>query len=150
MVVTQFNRWNKSVAAKIKVISDNFLRYRHYFQDGFQDEGSNFVTVIKAKSDIFNDGLNRSVVLNNAEESTDILKSEFLKASEAFSNWNFFLPLVHELNRIENDKLERQKSMSFKNEVNSLMNCSVLPSVIKRNKQLERKKSRRVSVYLCF
>ena len=146
-MVTQFNRWNKSVAAKIKVISDNFLRYRHYFQDSFQKEGSNFVTVIKAKSDIFDDGPNRSVVLNNAEESTDILKSEFLKASEASSNWNFFLPLVHELNRIENDKLERQKSTSFKNEVNSLMNCSVLPSVIKRNKQLERKKSRRVSVF---
>ena len=149
-MVTQFNRWNKSVAAKIKVISDNFLRYRHYFQDSFQKEGSNFVTVIKAKSDIFDDGPNRSVVLNNAEESTDILKSEFLKASEASSNWNFFLPLVHELNRIENDKLERQKSTSFKNEVNSLMNCSVLPSVIKRNKQLERKKSRRVSDFLYF
>ena len=149
-MVTQFNRWNKSVAAKIKVISDNFLRYRHYFQDSFQKEGSNFVTVIKAKSDIFDDGPNRSVVLNNAEESTDILKSEFLKASEASSNWNFFLPLVHELNRIENDKLERQKSTSFKNEVNSLMNCGVLPSVIKRNKQLERKKSRRVSDFLYF
>lgn len=143
VVVTQVNRWNDSVAAKIKVISDNFLRYRRYFEDGCQDAGSsqNFVTVIKAKSDIFNDGPNKSVVLNNTEETTDILKSEFLKASEALSNWNFFLPLVNELNVIDNEKLERQNSIR----ADSLMNCSMITSVIKRNKQLKRKKSRRVS-----
>ena len=154
-VVSQLNRWNKSVAAKLKVISDNFLRYSHYFENSNKDVSEHLnisekpetlITFINSNDFKLHNRSNKQVFLNNIEEITDKLKSEFLKAREVLSNWKFFLPLVQELKSIEkNNQTECENKNKKVLRLASFENCNVLPSVIKRNRQLERKKSRQVS-----